>query len=146
MSDQSAPLNADDNAGRCDGALQASPPPEPLARPHVLLPAAGLSLGCALVLLQPQPMLHPVLSLGIVLGMTAALFCYGLQMARETNDAVPGEHLSSAADAPLELAGAEAPACRTEHRRVRRLLANTASPPSPPELLPRSLPNPDTLV
>jgi HPt (histidine-containing phosphotransfer) domain-containing protein len=47
------------------------------ARPEILLPGASLSLGLSLLLLQPHPLLHPVLSYGILLCTTAALFLYG---------------------------------------------------------------------
>src|SRR4051812_41755092 len=50
-------------------------------RPEILLPGASLSLGFALLLLQPHPLLHPVVSYGILLCITTALFLYGRKIS-----------------------------------------------------------------
>ena len=50
------------------------------ARPELLLPAASLSLGFALILVQPHPLPHPILAYGLMLCVTAALYLYGREI------------------------------------------------------------------
>ena len=52
------------------------------ARPELLLPAASLSLGFALILVQPHPLPHPILAYGLMLCVTAALYLYGREITR----------------------------------------------------------------
>jgi len=51
-------------------------------RPEILLPGAALSLGFALLLLQPRPLVHPVVCYGILLCMTTAMFLYGRKVSQ----------------------------------------------------------------
>ena len=59
------------------------------ARPEILLPGASLSLGFSLLLLEPRPLIHPVLSYGLLLCITAALFLYGRKVSELLPKAVP---------------------------------------------------------
>ncbi|HEY1961788.1 MAG TPA: Hpt domain-containing protein [Rhizomicrobium sp.] len=52
------------------------------ARPELLLPATALSLGFALILVQRGPLAHPILSYGLMLCITAALYLYGREISR----------------------------------------------------------------
>jgi HPt (histidine-containing phosphotransfer) domain-containing protein len=66
------------------------------ARPELLLPAASLSLGFALILIQPHPLRHPILAYGLMLCVTTALYLYGREISgifgteTESAAAVPG--------------------------------------------------------
>lgn len=64
------------------GETQPRAPLGEVARPEVLLPGASLSLGFALLLLQPHPLAHPAPSYGIVLVLTTALFLYGRKIGQ----------------------------------------------------------------
>src|SRR5436309_12633713 len=52
------------------------------ARPELLLPAASLSLGFALILVEPHPLPHPILSYALMLCVTAASYLYGREISR----------------------------------------------------------------
>lgn len=76
------------------------------ARPELLLPAASLSLGFALILVQPQPLPHPILAYGLMLCVTTALYLYGREVSRIFDARAPEiDHGSE----PLPLTQALAP-------------------------------------
>lgn len=61
------------------------------ARPELLLPATSLSLGFALILVQPHPLPHPILAYGLMLCVTTALYLYGREISRIFDDSVQPE-------------------------------------------------------
>lgn len=73
------------------------------ARPELLLPATSLSLGFALILVQPHPLPHPILSYALMLCVTAALYLYGREISSVFDSRETPPLAQPAATEPFEL-------------------------------------------
>ena len=81
MSERPEPLCETEKSTPAASAVSATSTFGRSGRPEILLPGASLSLGFSLLLLEPHPLIHPILSYGILLCITAALFLYGRKVS-----------------------------------------------------------------